>query len=290
MKRIAPPRVDDISIIQELSTNSALKKTSYPHLRQQLTLVETAYQDYINSLGNAWRVSNVNLSDELRTALIKHYKQPPKIVDFIEVLRKSSPEACPMCGGFKPSTLDHVLPKEDFPVWSIFSKNLVPACSCNSVRGTALKGSAVTQARVLHPYFDDCLSERLLTTRFSHDQDFKWIKAELDYVVTSHPDIASIKYHVKHIVLKNGIDLWLRAQMNRLKEFPANVIKGLPRKRAVDVARLNVVLDELLESYDGQCGSLNNWNSILIHGLLNAAFLHTWIVQRHNDSVRERQQ
>ncbi|ENM5797471.1 hypothetical protein NTH31_001422 [Vibrio mimicus] len=259
-------------------------------MRQQLTLVEDAYQDYINSVGNAWRVSNTNLSDKLRIALIKHYKQPPKIVDFLEALRKSSPESCPMCGGFKPSTLDHVLPKEDFPVWSIFSKNLVPACSCNSVRGTALKGAPVTRARVLHPYFDDCLSERLLTTRFKHDQDFKWVKAELDYADSNHPEIASIKYHAKHIVVKNDIDSWLRAQMNKLKEFPANVIKNLPRKRAVDVARLNEALDELLESYDEQCGSLNNWHSILIHGLLNAAFLHTWIVQRHNDCVRGRQQ
>ncbi|WP_447772224.1 hypothetical protein [Aeromonas veronii] len=288
MKKLIPPNINDINIIRELSNNSRLNETSYPHLRRQLQTVEDAYNDYISHRGNAWNINNATLSNNLQKALIKHYKSPPTSINYLEGLRKSSPESCPMCGGFKPSTLDHLLPKEDFPAWSIFSKNLVPACSCNSVRGRALKGPDGSNARVLHPYFDDCLSERLITTKLTHAIDFRWINAELDYVDVNHQHIESIRYHVTNIIIKNGINSWLIGQMNILKEFPANIIKGMPRKRPINKLQLVDTLEELLEGYDEQCGTPNNWNSILIHGILLADDLHDWIIERHQTALLNR--
>lgn len=289
MKKLIPPRINDISVIRDLSNNTRLNETSYPHLRRQLQTVEDAYNEYILHNGNAWNINNVNLSDSLQKALIKHYKYPPNQINYLEELRNSSPESCPMCGGFKPSTLDHLLPKEDFPAWSIFSKNLVPACSCNSARGRALKGPAGSNARVLHPYFDDFLSERLITTKFTHAIDFSWIKAELDYVDINHQNIESIRYHVTNIIIKNGINSWLRGQMNILREFPANIIKGMPRRRPINKLQLVDALEDLLDSYDEQCGTPNNWNSILIHGILNANNLHDWVVEQHRSALINQQ-
>lgn len=288
MKKLQQPRVRDIDIIRGLSNNEELHKTSYPSLKQQLNLIEGAYSAYSLHQGNAWSIASPVLTQVLKTALIKHYNSPPNLIDFLTKLRKSSPESCPMCGGFKPSTLDHVLPKEDYPAWAIYSKNLVPACGCNMARGCALKGNNATQARVLHPYYDNCLNERLLTTTFNYPDDFRWIKAKLDYVNINHPEIASIKYHTVNIVLKNDIDTWLRGQVSKLKEFPANVIKTIPRRRAINQEQLIDALQDCLESYDEQCGSPNNWNSILMHGLLNSAGIHGWIIATHNEAIANR--
>lgn len=288
MKKLQPPKVRDVDIVRTLSNNTRLKKTSYPLLKQQLNLVENAYTLYTQQQGNAWQIASPQLNAALETALISHYNSPPEAIDFLTQLRKSSPESCPMCGGFKPSTLDHVLPKEDYPAWAICSKNLVPACSCNTARGRALKGANATQARVLHPYFDDCLNERILTTTFEYAANFNWVKAKVDYVNVNHPDIASIKYHTVNIVLKNDIDIWLRGQMNKLKEFPANVIKPLPRRKAINQAELIEALEDCLESYDEQCGTPNNWSSILLHGLLTSAEIHDWIIGCHNQGIVNR--
>lgn len=62
---------------------------------------------------------------------------------------------CPYCGIAETSTLDHYLPKEKYPQFAVFSKNLVPCCSpCNELK-TDLVLNAGTSVRVfLHPYFD----------------------------------------------------------------------------------------------------------------------------------------
>ena len=70
MKKLIPPNINDINVIRELSNNSRLNETSYPHLRRQLQTVEDAYNDYISHRGNAWNINNAPLSNNLQKALI----------------------------------------------------------------------------------------------------------------------------------------------------------------------------------------------------------------------------
>jgi hypothetical protein len=285
MKRINPPIIRDESILDDLSQNTLLTATSYPHLQRQLQVMKDNYHHYQISNGNAWHINNPSITDELKIALVKHYESPPEQVNFLDRLRSSSPDVCPMCGGFHPTTLDHILPKGDYPTWSIYSLNLVPACGCNMSRGNALKGNPATLSRVLHPYFDDIMSERLLSSVITTAPDFRWLKAEIDYINPQHADIGSIRYHTRSIIVKAGIDLWFRGQLNRLKQKPMNIIKSLPRRRRIQLDEVDGFMEDCLEGYDEQCDTPNNWNSILIHGLKRAVHTHQWIVQRHNRLV-----
>lgn len=285
MKKITAPRISDESILDELADNPLLSGTSYPHLRIQLAAVKAGYVDYLANRGNAWQITSPVLTQPLSAALIKHYTTPPKSVNYLDRIRNSSPDVCPMCGGFHPTTLDHILPKEDYPAWSIYSFNLVPACGCNMKRGTALKGMAGTGARVLHPYFDDVLSVRNLTATFTHSSDFSWVEAKVDYVDRNHAQFSSIQYHVRNVVIKAGIEQWFRGRLNILKERPYSVIKTLPKRRIIQLADLGVFLDECLEDLDIEFGTPNNWNSVLMHGLVNSPQLHDWIVESHNATI-----
>lgn len=84
--------------------------------------------------------SRTNLLDSLRDKLLY-----PDIDDFDE---------CPLCGIGEPSTLDHYLPKEEFPEFSIFSKNLIPICSpCNSSY-KGVKWIENGKRLFIHTYFD----------------------------------------------------------------------------------------------------------------------------------------
>lgn len=61
---------------------------------------------------------------------------------------------CPLCGQRMVSTLDHHLPKANFPSLAVAPLNLVPACAdCNKAK---LASVATQAAQVpLHPYFED---------------------------------------------------------------------------------------------------------------------------------------
>lgn len=66
-----------------------------------------------------------------------------------------SAQRCPSCGDIgSPKTLDHYLPKANYPWLSICPYNLVPACwDCNTEKGNPVPLSAFEQ--LIHPYYDE---------------------------------------------------------------------------------------------------------------------------------------
>ncbi|WP_319798029.1 HNH endonuclease signature motif containing protein [Nitrobacter sp.] len=81
---------------------------------------------------------------------------------------------CPLCGGIgHVRTLDHYLPKANFPLYSVLPANLVPCCrDCNSEKLNAFANQKADQT--LHPYFDH--------VRFFQE---RWIQARV--IPTSPP-------------------------------------------------------------------------------------------------------
>lgn len=69
-------------------------------------------------------------------------------------------DECPYCGyPLPPRTLDHFLPKEDWPEYAIFSNNLVPQCrGCAPIKGQRYYCSTNNQALFLHPMYSFALS------------------------------------------------------------------------------------------------------------------------------------
>ncbi len=63
-------------------------------------------------------------------------------------------QRCPLCGIGTVNTLDHFLPKTQFPVFSVTPSNLIPACAwCQWEKRDYY--SATSGGQILHPYFDD---------------------------------------------------------------------------------------------------------------------------------------
>ena len=95
----------------------------------------------------------------LKSELVKLYdyymvqKQPAR--DIYDAILVAANDKCPFCGGIgRPKSLDHYLPKANYPQFSVFPHNLVPACrDCNTGKSNSLATNANEQ--VLHPYFDD---------------------------------------------------------------------------------------------------------------------------------------
>lgn len=68
---------------------------------------------------------------------------------------------CPLCGQRPVDSLDHHLPKQQFPTLAVVPANLVPACfACNKLKETYVPASAAEET--LHPYFDDVSDETWL--------------------------------------------------------------------------------------------------------------------------------
>jgi hypothetical protein len=65
---------------------------------------------------------------------------------------------CPLCGQRVVSTLDHHLPKSQYPALSVVPINLIPACAdCNKAKIDSVPKTASQET--IHPYFDDVESD-----------------------------------------------------------------------------------------------------------------------------------
>lgn len=249
------------------------KAGSYPELRAWHARIAIAYNDYMTKGGCANSLTPTALSHELGKRLIAHYSHPPKSHKFINSFREETgAHTCTMCGSASCGTLDHVLPKEIFPEFSLYSGNLVPACQCNSKRGSKYKGE--NGARILHPYFDPVLSERLVGCIFNDHGRAPSLKIT-NLLQDTHPHYSSVQFHIDNVLLKTQIKRALRRDWAKLLRKPSLVVREL-RRTPHSSYQLRQILEEELRILDDSYESYNNWQSIFIAGLLQPHTLQ-WI-------------
>lgn len=68
---------------------------------------------------------------------------------------------CPYCMLDRPKTLDHYIPKDEFPEYAMFVKNLIPCCfDCNNKKDKLWRNGILRQ--FIHYYNDDILTQQFL--------------------------------------------------------------------------------------------------------------------------------
>ena len=275
MKRVDRPRHDDFIALQLLSENDKLK--SYPKLKRAVPVLTRGYNQYINAAGRAGVVKRVKVGGVRADLLRGHYKSLPVALAHIRRMREESSHlCCPMCGSLHSGTLDHVLPKEDYPAFSVFSLNLVPACNCNSKRGRISVGANAGE-RILHPYFDECLLERLLVAKFSDLAAVPRVEVVVAIDPTSDA-FSAVSFHVGLIWEKTSIRSYLADRWSKMCRRPSLVVRSL-ESSPESLASLVQQLEREREFLDDEHGSKNNWMSVFVSGLL-ADDVVQWLYDR----------
>ena len=195
------------------------------------------------------------LMDIYTTYMVKRVL-PRKIYDSILV---SANDRCPFCGGIgRPKTLDHYLPKANYPVFSVHPANLVPSCrDCNTGKGNAIILEAGKQ--VLHPYFDDdCyfnekwVSARVIITEplaleFYVDPPALWNQVSKDRVSAHFADFDLAKRY--SIQAADEVSILVDQRKNLMRDFTSDQFR-----------------DYILSLYSGTL-FINLWKRVMYYAL-----------------------
>lgn len=184
-------------------------------------------QQYLNECGNPETIPDwpevarhgakfVNLYDSPQEGHAQH--------GILAGLRERSLQYCPSCGeAGAPNTLDHYLPKTDFPHFSITPANLTPMC--DRCQGVKLANTVDDEGQriYLHPYFDDFLVERVLdlviVPPYWAPIDFSLFpNLELD-----GPHVALVQRHINGLKLEERYGHYFRDQYMRLLHLVSNM-------------------------------------------------------------------
>lgn len=230
MRKLTKP-IEDVGdvLIECISNYTDLDLKN--RLEDKKTLIEDASEEFENatinvSLHTIESTDGVGLDVTTKemTNLYDHkfVKKPGRPI--YEKLRSAAiNDRCPLCGLRMVSTLDHHLPKADYPALAITPINLIPACSdCNKTKLKAVPTKA--EEETLHPYFDDVESDLWLYAeviesspaafRFFVNPPAIWDGLKGDRV-QNHFDVFKLnKLYVSHAaeeltnIRKNLIDLY----------------------------------------------------------------------------------
>lgn len=136
-----------------------------------------------------------------------------KYYDYLMSLPKQS--ICPFCGFNIVSTLDHYLPKSNFPAFSVLPYNLIACCSdCNKMKSSNY--AALEKEQTLHPYYDHKFFNKRwlfasvvqdpLNIKFYVDPPNSWSKIDKNRV----------EVHFKNYELANKFSIKARSELLEL--------------------------------------------------------------------------
>lgn len=181
---------------------------------------------------------------------------------FYERLLHSSPHnKCPLCGHGFVTTLDHHLPKTDYPALAVTPVNLIPACLyCNKEKLQDIPTCAEEQT--LHPYYDDFEGELWLCAEVIQTNP-----AALRYYAAppaTWNDIkaARVRHHLK--VFKLAILFGSNAG-SELIEIRHGLVAIFERGGAAGVKRY---LQRQAETY--AAAHLNSWQTAMYQALMDS--------------------
>jgi hypothetical protein len=188
-----------------------------------------------------------------------------------------------MCGSLGSGTLDHVFPKYDYPELSIFSRNLVPACLCNSKRKNDLTGPDPNE-RVLHPYFDDILEQRLLKAKITMQSAADVDTPVIDLVINlpeTHAYHPAVKFHKDQIVCRTQVFAYFDKTWAKIVRSPQTYF-DFPPGGDVMLPMFTDELIRVLQKKDTHFGTPNNWESMLFAGIVDSPNAKDYLLERIN--------
>lgn len=155
MRSIPLLAVDATDIFDEIAAAKQMPRRR--RLQAVRAKVLVAYQGYEDAAPEVGGLERAQLTDLQKEAMRHAYtvETEPMTVLRGTLLKRVIVARCPFCGISESSTLDHYLPKEQYPEFSIFPKNLVPSCAaCNTRKRNRILDEGTGVRMFLHPCYD----------------------------------------------------------------------------------------------------------------------------------------
>lgn len=163
--RLQRPEFDDMDIIEKIVEQrlAGRNATYFLGIRDQW---KQRVHDYINAAGSPEVIRPWARAVDFKKRFLSLYNSPqPDSIQkpLLEKLRERVLQLCPACGeDGTPNTLDHYLPKNDFPDFAVAAVNLFPMCdTCQGIKLEKILSSD-GERLFIHPYFDVFLDRQVL--------------------------------------------------------------------------------------------------------------------------------
>ncbi|MCD9096517.1 HNH endonuclease [Luteimonas fraxinea] len=164
--------VDATEVFDEIA--AAKRQPRRARMQAARAKVLAAYQGYEDAVPEVGGLDEPALTDLQKDAMRHAFTVETVPMTGLrgDLLKRISVARCPFCGISESSTLDHYLPKEQYPEFSVFPQNLVPSCAvCNTRKRDRVLDEGTNVRMFLHPCYDVIPDTTFLTVRARMEAD-----------------------------------------------------------------------------------------------------------------------
>lgn len=220
------------------------------------------------------------LSEDEKKGLRNCYSVKTKAIDELKekVFKNNSIELkglCPYCNILKPTTIDHFLPKEEFPEFSVLGLNLFPCCTtCNSKKGEYWKDfdrSAKTILGILNFFQTDLSNIVVLKLDVNFQNNIPLFKFKLD----SPEEISNSIYQTINLHFKrlNLLERYEEEVPSEISELVAQLRVHCKKKSKTKIKkRIKKDAARMAETY-----GINYWKTVIRVTIYNDDTLFNYV-------------
>ena len=183
-------------------------------------------------------------------------------------LRSRELQLCPACGeDGTPNTLDHYLPKQLYPEFSITACNLFPMCDiCQGEKGTATV-NATNERLFLHPYFDQFTDMQVFCLVIGRP-----LEAPQTISLEPHPGLdaaqhALVARHLQELGIGRRYNHFFKSEYMRL----LRLVKSIRNKGLNVRTQLDTFCEYALHK------AVNSWGHVFYTGVIADAALMDYL-------------
>lgn len=258
--------IDDLSILDNLYSSNSKLVVNFKD--REDSFLKHRYKMYI-AYANKHKLSSLaptqNFHKKRAEIFEKLYSPGLAPVKYIKKYRtKTNFHICSLCGSPASGTLDHFLPQNLYPEFSIFSKNLIPACKCNSSKSKNI-------ILMYHPQFFDLLSVRIYFIKFKITQG---VVNDLIFTSTlnhKHKYYDLVTSHLKNHILicSKGIEDFMRTKLQSIYDTPHVYLSALKYIKITSKKQLRKIILDQIENENIKYESVNSWDSMALCSYLS---------------------
>lgn len=263
MRSIPLLDADDVQVFDDIT--NAKRGQRKVRLNAARPVVFDAYERYDDAAPEVGHLVHAALTEQQKEALNHAFNVETAPMTELRgsILKRVSVARCPFCGISESSTLDHYLPKEQYPEYSVFPSNLVPCCSpCNTCKRDKILDDNTDVRLFVHPHFDQIPAALFLAV----DLDLRTDAIILAFRVIRPAGMALATFQrlQSHFRLLNLADRYQRMALEHL----GGQYRALKRTYGLgeDAERVSNELSLDAEDFEARYGE-NYWLAILYRAL-----------------------
>jgi hypothetical protein len=253
---------DDTESWLDLAVNS--RKENVAKLQVIEAELRTKFGDYDELIEHYDIEPDESELADHKVLLVHYYEKAPTALNRLLVSRRNDHGllVCPFCGNpSAPDTLDHFMPKDDWPEFSINPNNLVPQCrGCAPTKSSKYFCDNSETAIFLHPMYSDLLSK----IKFNIDVIFDEVNDKVSFhlrltktTTINEMSTEKVRKHLRSLKLNERIQVYCRREFGKWKKRLAE------RSFAIEDA-LNQRISERPETERSK-----DWKTALYKGILD---------------------